>query len=463
MGTGDATTADPGTGEYPPTCEVRNWRVFTDGVHKGDLFQPADVDEIARNFATVSKYRTPRVGLGHDKAKRLAASLGLPSAGDITGCRSDGRGGLYLDLSNVPTWVGAKINAGQYPGGSVELKKDFRLPPDPATVIPGRYLDGVALLGEEQPAVPGCEPPKAVFADGTPVPPNYDPVKVAPSVLTPPDPITADAEHAVAFSEDVNMAMPPANAAAMNHFSKPQHNEDGDIIGYGVDKRKRHDKGHYSETPVNPTQQPDLMSQFAALTPDQQAKCMAAVAAEPAPAPAVPPVDPNKPAVMGDTTEPDGDEPPWAKKLSAMFSDLDKRVSNLSAAYSEEAKKKDEQEMSAFSADLDALYASGKDAAGVPYSRKLSPAQWKARRDLAMSEAATAKFSADVRGSTVAGLKGLFDALPADPRLTSTINDATATAKPGLTPLQRAMVAPGSVLDRHAPRLSKQLRETATA
>jgi len=292
------------TAGQPQTCEIRNWQVFTDGFFKGTLYPISDIQELADNFPLVSRYMVPHVGIGHDKAQRLAASIGLPSSGDVTGVRHDGRGNLYLDLKNIPTWLGAQVEAGRYPSGSIELKKDFRPPNDPANPIPGRYLDGIALLGEEQPAVKGCAKPRAVFADGTPVPPCWDPVPVPKGPLSPPQP-DHGVHHAACFS---------------------------DAIG------------------VNAVD-PELIAKLKALPSDQLQQLLASVGAPGAPVAnnaAVPPV-----AAGAETPPPQmSDKPKWfadfEKKQEDFAADCNKRFSAYDAKFSEDEKKKeDESQMSA--------------------------------------------------------------------------------------------------------------------
>jgi hypothetical protein len=74
----------------------------------------------------------------------------------------------------VPTEVGGKIDAGLINGGSIEIIPSILDPRDPGRKIDGPVMTGVALLGEEQPAVKGMGKPRAVFADGTPVPPDHE-------------------------------------------------------------------------------------------------------------------------------------------------------------------------------------------------------------------------------------------------------------------------------------------------
>lgn len=171
----------------PPTCEVRGWPVFVNGHHKpSEFYSPADVAQIAANYETLRGHLTPTAGLGHDLKQRLTASIGLPNVGRLTEAgdvRADDAGTLYLTVRNVPAWLGGMINAGRYPAGSVELKRDVPDPTDPAKRLPGSVLTAVAFLGEEEPAVKGCPPPRAVFADGTEVPPNHDPLPVSADVV----------------------------------------------------------------------------------------------------------------------------------------------------------------------------------------------------------------------------------------------------------------------------------------
>lgn len=174
----------PAEATNPPTCEVRDWRVFTNGFHKDSYYNPAMVERIAANFAAIPPNElTPVAGLGHDVKKRLAASLGLPNVGEVTGCRATPNGDLFLTITNIPTWLGGMISARRYRAGSVELLPKFQNPKDPAEEYPGPVLSGIAFLGEEQPAVKGCDLPRAVFADGRPVPANHDPLPVHSEVM----------------------------------------------------------------------------------------------------------------------------------------------------------------------------------------------------------------------------------------------------------------------------------------
>jgi len=297
----------------PPTCRLLGWRVFQDGYHKGQLYPPAAIDEIAENFRRLKGHLTPKAGLGHDKEQRLASSLGLPNVGLVSDVRSDGQGNLDLDVANVPTWLGGMINADRYNDGSIELKQGFPDPDDPAKTMPGSVLDGVAILGEEQPAVKGCPPPRATFEDGTEVPPNHDPL--------------------------------PVPAEAMSMFSAGATGPPDKVLCFS------------DSLEVGPVD--ELIAKYQALAPDQQQEflkqCGGAVDANPdvPPPPPVEPVVPPPPPV-----DPPGNgngDDKFAALMSefkAFATDMSTRVGGLEKAYSDGAKKDEEATMTAFSASV---------------------------------------------------------------------------------------------------------------
>lgn len=166
----EAGNAAPDTPGDRSVCFVRGWKVFGPGRHKGELYAPARCLTVPANFDRLRGVVTPTVKIGHDRSQRLAKSLGFPNQGVVAACRPLPGGCYEIDLANVPAEVGAQANAGFINSGSVELKSAVPDPRDPAKRLPGDVLVAVALLGEEQPALPGFEIPAAVYADGTPVP-----------------------------------------------------------------------------------------------------------------------------------------------------------------------------------------------------------------------------------------------------------------------------------------------------
>lgn len=241
MPTGAATTDALGRGPI----SVRGWKVFGPGLHKGELYSPARCRQIAANFAALRGFVTPTVKVGHDKSQRLAKSLGFPNAGTVPVCVADEAGVVTLDLAALPPEVAAKINAGQLNSGSIELKENVPDPRDPAKRIPGDVLVAVALLGEEQPAVPGFAPPRATYADGTEVEPDHSAAEW----------LTAMADVAKAMSAEFADA------------------DRGTVICFSE---------MYQEPPVTPE---DIIAALAAMSPDDKAKIAAALASDPAAAP----------------------------------------------------------------------------------------------------------------------------------------------------------------------------------
>lgn len=157
--------------------------MFCPGLYKpsGEYFSPADTRCFGDNFALYSANGNPalrpQLKIGHDRTQRYAKSFGFPSLGEVVEAHTEPDGTFVADrITGIPRIVGSAINSGFLKSGSIELppKGAWRPPDDPNAKINGDVVSGIALLGEELPAVPGFPPPKAVFADGTPVPPLTD-------------------------------------------------------------------------------------------------------------------------------------------------------------------------------------------------------------------------------------------------------------------------------------------------
>lgn len=165
--------------QRPPTCEIRDWTVFGPGYWRKALYSPADCARLVENFERLKGHVNPAVKLGHDRdqtfARRLKESWGFLNLGDFAAVTLKAGSRVAVSLSNVPTVIGGLVNAGRIRSGSVELIPYVADPDDASKRIAGPVITGVSLLGEEHPAVKGFAPPRAVFADGTPVPPDTDP------------------------------------------------------------------------------------------------------------------------------------------------------------------------------------------------------------------------------------------------------------------------------------------------
>jgi hypothetical protein len=173
-------TAETGAARtLPPTCEIRDWVVFAPGYWRGGLYTHDDSRRMAENFPRCREWVDPSVKLGHDRnqglIERLRRSLGFLSLGDVRAVTLRPYGRVAVTLTNVPTLLGGLVNANRIKSGSVELIPFGRDPRDQSRQIPGPILTAVSLLGEEHPAVKGLgRIPRAVFADGSPVPANHD-------------------------------------------------------------------------------------------------------------------------------------------------------------------------------------------------------------------------------------------------------------------------------------------------
>lgn len=188
----------------PDTFRLRGWEVFRPGLHNRQLFTAAELDRMVANFARYSTGPDPwipvRVKLGHDPAQTFARSLGLPSLGRVTALSRNPDGGLTADADGLPReapYLDARtgrpatfalfdlVQAGHYGRASIEVPPGHPpapTAPDPAApdpdlevrgdmpapagggMVEGPYLDAVALLGDELPAVLGLAPAAAFAA-----------------------------------------------------------------------------------------------------------------------------------------------------------------------------------------------------------------------------------------------------------------------------------------------------------
>lgn len=196
---------EPQQSRLPATCEVRDWVVFGPGYHRHALYTPADCDRVPPNFQKLRGYIDPVVKLGHDKKQRLIErlkkSFGFLNLGDFTAVTAKPGSRFSVSLTNVPTVIGGLINARRIRSGSVELIPFCKDPKDESKEIVGPIITGVSFLGEEHPAVKGFPPPRAVFADGTPVPANHDLTPWLEAMAAESETEESDEPEEVGFSE----------------------------------------------------------------------------------------------------------------------------------------------------------------------------------------------------------------------------------------------------------------------
>lgn len=158
------------------TFDILGWKVFVPGWWKKEYFSPARVKGIVDAYVAMKSHNpdyAPKAKLGHDREQRLAKSLGLPNAGRVTDLRPTPDGGFEIDVRGIPRTAlvsGADGNPvafdlhkafadGQYDSGSVEIDQNVTRPDRPTEKFPDLF-NGVAFLGEENPAVKATARPK---------------------------------------------------------------------------------------------------------------------------------------------------------------------------------------------------------------------------------------------------------------------------------------------------------------
>lgn len=399
-------------------CEIRDWACFAPGIYKqtGEYFSPADVKAIGDNFATYSANNNPSLPvtlkLGHDRLQRYAKSLGFPSLGSVVSAHTEPDGVFVADrITGIPRIVGSAINSGLLKSGSIELppKGAWRPPDDPAADIKGDVLSGIALLGEELPAVPGFPPPSAVFADGSPVPP-----------LT-------DAETLWWLEHMAKLAEPAGNAADKDE-------SDGGDATYAA---RSLCFSALTFTPESPPVDPKIEQLVAlGLTPEQAQQALA-ICAPSAPDP-TPPPQPG--AVMSAEGEPkkdkDGDSDSAPAYFKAFAAECAKRMSALEAAESARKEKTEEAQMGAFAARVDAAIKE------KGLAKKVPPVALPAVKDQLLGVLTGKTFAAAAdRDRAFSAVLDTYAALPDSPLLKDAAADTRPAGKPGaLSPFQQIML-----------------------
>lgn len=431
--TGGVAPASP-TGR-PAVCEIRDWVAFGEGYHKGTLYTRDMNRAMGANFQRLSMGPNPAVGatvkIGHDFEERSAESLGFPSFGTITRCEVEPNGLVHLWLANVPTQVGAAINADLFKDGSIEIAPPLPNPDDQSQKL-YPVLTGIALLGEEQPEVKLRHPiPRAVFADGTSVPPETDVTKW----------LQVMAAVAQAFSAAVGQ--PRERKRKLVYLGKT----------YSVESLCFSAMTPVGTAPMNP----ELEAKLAplGLTPEQVQAVIAALGGAPAApaAPATPPPAAPDRAMSG--TKDDADKTAFAElsaKFAAFTEETNKRFGSLTAFAEDAQKKGDEEKMAAMSATVATrCKALLTKVEPVVIENVIKPT--------ALGLLTSKTFSAETdRIKAFNDYLGRYETLADDKRLVTAIQDGP-TGKPGaLTDLQR-MIAESPTVRRYAPTARKLLLE----
>ena len=372
------------------TCSIVDWPCFAEGHHKGKTYTRDDIGQMATAFGQLSTgdepHLVPTLGLGHDREQEFATSLGFPNVGRVVSARQDPNDPRIFRVTarGIPVEVGGQVNGGFINSGSIEIDDGAPDPDNPAKTIKGPILTGIALLGGEQPAVKGLEPPRAVFDDGTEVPAASVPAKWLEKMMelrakaTPKVPgikppklskqysaaymakRASFSHHSIAFSEMFQM-----DRAQMLDMLRQKGLPDSDLSGMTDDQLKE-----LVDAAQKTDGQPGAMFSackkvFAAAAPANgdgnapltQPKPGAAMSDPP---PAAPPANGAQPAYMSQFADIEKDEKTsptmkaFAKACFAAFSDMGKRIGMSEKAVQEVEKKGEEKEKAAFSAKVTA-------------------------------------------------------------------------------------------------------------
>lgn len=405
--------ADAATAPDRSYCRLLRWKVFAPGFHNGELYVAPAVATVPANFAALKGLVVPVGKLGHDRQQRLLRKLGFPNCGQVTRCDPTADGGYEIDLDRIPVDVGEMVNAGWLNSGSVELKQNYRDPRDPAKKLPGDVLTAIALLGEEQPALPGMELPKATFPDGTEV----------PAATRMPDWLGAMAD----VTREMSAAVEPEADCKTICFS-----------------------AMFQERPVTPD---EIIAALATMSPDDKAKVAAVLEAE-EPAP-------NPDATMSDDpTKKPADEPVTMAAVKKCFAEalepVTKRVGALEADKTAMMSAAAEEKEKAFSAQVD------REVKARDLHLKYTPHQLKtAVRPTALALLNSKEFSSEA--DRTREFSAYFDGLaakPTDPLLKSTVADGQGAGDGTLTPFQQTLVN-SEAMRRHAPLARTKLAAAA--
>ena len=134
------------------TKDIRGVEVLAVGTWNGHKFTAAMLNQMVEAHEATKGSFDPPVKLGHDDSQKLLQEDGYPAAGWVANLRRED-GKLVADLVKVPKKVADLIEAGAYAKRSAEVRKDMELG---GKTWPWVFC-GLALLGEDIPAVEGLE------------------------------------------------------------------------------------------------------------------------------------------------------------------------------------------------------------------------------------------------------------------------------------------------------------------
>ncbi len=460
--------APPTDRRTPPTCEIRDWTVFGPGYWRGSLYSPEDCARVPENFKRVRGFIDPVVKLGHDKKQslieRLKKSLGFLSLGDVGRMSLKPGSRFAVTLVNVPTILGGLVNANRIKSGSVELIPFALDPKDQSKKIEGPIFTGISFLGEEHPAVKGLPPPRAVFADGTPVPPNHDltpwfeaMAEIATEMSADPDAFSEDVEGSRVFRDRFGNEYPLATICF------------AEVIPVL-------DDAFLSSIGCTPDQISQIMQQQGGGAPGGDMPPPGGGAPPPGggggmpggdlPAvDAIPPVGGGAPGGgpppgaapppgLGDDKDKDkmsqddqtmmSDAPPWAKKIYADVTNLKQQTGSISAKMSDATKR---EEMACAQA-----YADRVDLVLNANPKRIPPNMKSVYRKMGYDALVTKSFGDAVKNNQERAFqlwKAFIESLPEASVFAEVVGDSAPEGGAHASPLLRKMARPGGFLDRH--------------
>lgn len=125
--------------------------IFRVGTWNGQKFTEKDLDDMVANFEKLKNIHHVPLKFGHNEEQPMTD--GQPAIGWISRVYREGND-LFADFSHVPEVVMEAIDSRRYRTVSVEIMKNATLDGEEINTW---FLDAVALLGADQPAVAGLQ------------------------------------------------------------------------------------------------------------------------------------------------------------------------------------------------------------------------------------------------------------------------------------------------------------------
>jgi hypothetical protein len=146
---------------------VRGAEIFQAGVHRGERYTVADLDDMVKNFKLARLVIDPPMVTGHEEDQSFLSDSGLPAAGWLLKVYRRGAK-LFGDFGGIPRSIAKLINARAYRKVSVEVYDE---PPEGAPAgCKGRMIRRVAILGSELPQIKTLSDlPLAEYSEAPPV------------------------------------------------------------------------------------------------------------------------------------------------------------------------------------------------------------------------------------------------------------------------------------------------------